>query len=104
MRRGALVQMVLIALVAAAGGVAVALFVPWLPRSAGQERDRIDFVFWFVIVICIFVFSLVASAMAYSIVHFRAAPDDDSDGPPIHGHTGLESAWDALPHGLVTAV
>ncbi|MFN2629658.1 MAG: cytochrome c oxidase subunit II [Gaiellaceae bacterium] len=104
MRRGALAQMVLIALVAAAGGVALALLVPWLPQSAGRERDRIDFIFWFVVGICIFVFALVASAMTYSILHFRAAPDDDSDGPPIHGHTGLEIAWTAIPTVLVTAI
>jgi cytochrome c oxidase subunit 2 len=35
---------------------------------------------------------------------FRAHPDDDSDGPPIHGHTGLEIVWTAIPAVLVTAI
>ena len=104
MRRGALVQLVLIALVAAVGGVALALFVPWLPQPAGKEADRINFVFWFTVGICIFVFSIVASMLVYAIIHFRAAPDDDSDGPPIHGHTGLEIAWTAVPTALVIAI
>jgi cytochrome c oxidase subunit 2 len=35
---------------------------------------------------------------------FRAKPDDDSDGPPVHGHTGLEIVWTAVPTLLVTAI
>ena len=31
-------------------------------------------------------------------------PDDDSDGPPIHGHTGLEIGWTAIPAVLVTVI
>jgi cytochrome c oxidase subunit II len=42
--------------------------------------------------------------MIYSIVKFRAAPDDLEDGPPIHGHTGLEITWTAIPFVLVTAI
>jgi cytochrome c oxidase subunit 2 len=42
--------------------------------------------------------------MLYMIVRFRAAPDDDSDGPPIHGHTGLEIGWTLVPTLLVTAI
>jgi cytochrome c oxidase subunit 2 len=42
--------------------------------------------------------------MVYAILNFRARPDDDSDGPPIHGHTGLEITWTAIPTLLVTAI
>jgi len=38
------------------------------------------------------------------VIHFRARPDDDSDGPPIHGHTTLEIVWTAIPAILVTAI
>jgi cytochrome c oxidase subunit 2 len=104
MRRGALFQMLAIALLAAGGGVGMALGIPWLPKSAGQEADRIDFVFWFVVGICIFIFAIVCSMLVYAVLHFRAKPGDDSDGPPIHGHTGLEIAWTAIPTMLVTAI
>ena len=82
----------------------VALLVPWLPPNASKERDGIDLVFWFTTVICIGVFALVVAVIAYSVLHFRARPDDDSDGPPIHGHTGLEIVWTAVPAMLVTAI
>jgi cytochrome c oxidase subunit II len=99
-----LVRVVAVGLAAAAVAVAVALLVPWLPTPASKEADRIDFVFWFVTAICIAIFSLVAGVIVYAVVRFRARPDDDSDGAPIHGHTGLEIAWTAVPAALVTAI
>ena len=104
MRRGAIVQLLLFAIVAGAAGVALALGPMWLPEPASREAGRIHFVFWFVTAICIFIFAIVAAVMAYTVLNFRRAPDDDSDGPPIHGHTGLEIAWTAVPAALVTAI
>jgi cytochrome c oxidase subunit II len=98
------VRLVAVGLAAAAVAFAVAFFVPWLPTPASKEADRIDFVFWFVSAICIGIFGLVTAVILYAIVKFRARPDDDSDGAPIHGHTGLEIAWTAVPAVLVTAI
>jgi cytochrome c oxidase subunit 2 len=103
-RRGSIVQLILIGVLAGAVASAVALIPDWLPISASREAGRIDFVFWFVTGICIFVFSIVAAVILYSIWKFRAKPDDDSDGLPIHGHTGLEIVWTAIPTVLVTAI
>jgi len=97
-------QLVVIAVLAAIVASLVAIFVHWLPTPASEEAKRIHFVYWFTTVICIAVFSAVASVMAYSILKFRAGPDDDSDGPPIHGHTKLEIVWTAIPAVLVTAI
>src|SRR5687768_15625785 len=66
--------------------------------------DRIEFTFWFTTVICIGVFAVVAAAIVYMVLKFRVQPDDDTDGPPIHGHTGLEIVWTAIPAVLVTAI
>jgi cytochrome c oxidase subunit II len=103
-RRGSVAQLVAIGIVC--GGVAalVAIFVPWLPDPASRQAGRIDFVFWFVTVICIAIFALVAAVIIYSLVNFRAQPGEDLDGPPIHGHTGLEIAWTAVPAALVTSI
>lgn len=104
MRRGSIASLVGIGIVSGGIAAAVALAIPWLPVSASKEAGRIDFVFWFVVTICIVIFAVVAAAILYSVVVFRAAPDDDSDGPPIHGHTGLEIAWTVVPTILVTAI
>jgi cytochrome c oxidase subunit 2 len=66
--------------------------------------DRIEFVFWFTTVICIAIWAIVSSIIVYAVLKFRAAPDDDTDGPPIHGHTGIEIVWTAVPTVLVTAI
>jgi len=104
MRRGSVLTLVAIGVVAGGLATAVAVLLPWLPTPASREAGRIDFVIWFVIGICIFVFAVVIAALLYSIVRFRAAPDDESDGPPIHGHTKLEIVWTIIPTLLVTAI
>ena len=104
MPRGAILRLVLIGAVVGAVATIFALIIAWLPEQASEEREGIDFVFWFTTVICIVVFAVVAAVLIYSVVKFRARPDDDSDGPPVHGHTGLEIVWTAIPAALVTAI
>ena len=104
MRRGAIVRLVVLGVVLGLGATAVAILIPWLPESASTQADDIDFVFWFVTVICIAVFAVVASIAVYSVIKFRAPPDDDADGLPIHGHTGIEIVWTVVPFLLVTAM
>ena len=104
MRRGPILGLLGIGTLAGGIAAAVALLVPWLPPVASTQRARMDDVFWFVVWICIVIFAIVVAALLYSVVRFRAAPDDDSDGPPIHGHTGLEIVWTLIPTVLVTAI
>jgi cytochrome c oxidase subunit II len=104
MRRGSIASLLGIGVVAGGIAAAVALVLPWLPKPASREAGRIDFEFWFVVTICIVIFAIVAAAILYSVWRFRAAPDDDSDGPPIHGHTKLEIVWTLIPTILVTAI
>ena len=104
MRRGTIVMLAVIGLVAFVATAAVAIFIPWLPTQAAKEREGIDFVFWLATWICVFVFAVVAAIMATAVIKFRARPDDDSDGAPIHGHTGLEIVWTAIPTLLVVVL
>jgi cytochrome c oxidase subunit II len=104
MRRGSIVALLGLALIAGGVATAVALVPTWLPKTASREAGRIDFTFWFVIAICIAIFAVVAAVMIYSILRFRVREDDLEDGPPIHGHTGLEITWTAIPFVLVTAI
>lgn len=96
--------MISIALVVAAITTGIAYFVDWLPEQASEERQGIDLVFWVTVAICIFVFAIVAAVSIYAGVKFRVRPDDESDGPPIHGHTGIEIVWTAVPTLLVTII
>ena len=104
MRRGSIVRLVIYGVLSGIVASLVAVLVPWLPTSASEEMDRIEFTFWFTTVICIAIFAIVAAVSIYSVLKFRAAPEDDTDGPPIHGHTGIEIVWTAVPAVLVTAI
>jgi cytochrome c oxidase subunit 2 len=103
-RRGSIVRLIVYGVLAGTAASLVAVLVPWLPTSASEEMDRIVFTFWFTTVICIGIFAIVAAVIVYCVLKFRAPPDDDLDGPPIHGHTGLEIVWTAVPAVLVTAI
>ena len=104
MRRGSIVALLGLALIAGGVATAVALVPTWLPEDASQQAGRIAFTFWFVIAICIFIFAIVAAVMVYAVMHFRVREDDFEDGPPIHGHTGLEITWTIIPFLIVTAI
>jgi len=103
-RRGSIVQMVVIGVIAGAIATAVALLIPWMPTSASKEFDRINFTYWFATVISLFVFAVVAAILVYELLNFRVKADDLSDGPPVHGHTMLEVVWTVIPTILVTAI
>ena len=103
-RRGAIIRMTALAVLLAVVTGLVAVLIPWLPESAGEEMDRIIFTFWFATIICIVIFAVVGAVILYSVLAFRAQPEDDTDGPPIHGHTGLEIVWTVIPAVLVIAI
>jgi cytochrome c oxidase subunit II len=104
MRRGSIAALLGLALIAGGVATAVALVPTWLPEDASQQAGRIAFTFWFVIAICIFIFAIVAAVLVYAVMRFRVQDDDLEDGPPIHGHTGLEITWTVIPFIMVTAI
>ena len=103
MRKG-IVQLVAIGLVIGVAVTLVAVLFQWLPTSASEEFDRIQNIYWFATVMSIVIFSLVAAVVVFSVWKWRVPPDDDAEGPPIHGHTGLEIVWTAVPAILVIAL
>ena len=105
MRRGSIVQLVVIGIVSGAIATCIAVLVPWMPVTASRQAERIEFTYWFATVISLFVFAVVAAILIYSLINFRVKdPNDWSDGPPIHGHTAIEVVWTIIPTILVTAI
>ena len=92
MRRGSIVRITIYGVLAGALASLVAVLVPWLPTSASEEMDRIEFTYWFTTVICIGVFAVVAAAIVYSILNFRVHPEDDTDGPRSTGTPAWRSS------------
>jgi cytochrome c oxidase subunit 2 len=102
--RKSIVQLVAIGVGIGVALTLVAVLLQWLPTSASEEFDRIQAIYWFATVISIGIFSLVGAVVVFSVWKWRVPLDDDADGPPIHGHTGLEIAWTAVPALLVIAI
>jgi cytochrome c oxidase subunit 2 len=103
-RKRSIIQMTLVGVAVGAALALVAVFIPWLPDSAAREADLIDNVYWFVTIVCVVVFAVVAGVSVYAVWKFRVPPGDTDDGSPIHGHTGLEIVWTVIPAILVTAI
>jgi cytochrome c oxidase subunit 2 len=96
--------MVLVGVAVGAALALVAWLIPWLPEQGADEAGGIDNAYWVLTIICVFIFAVVAGVSVYAVWKFRVAPDDEDDGSPIHGHTGLEVAWTIVPTILVTAI
>ena len=99
--RKALVQLAAIGVVIGVLVTLVAVLFQWLPTSASEEFDRIQDIYWFATVMSIVIFALVTAVVVYAVWKWRVPPDDDADGPPIHGNTRLEIIWTAIPAVLV---
>jgi cytochrome c oxidase subunit 2 len=102
--RKGIVQLVAIGVVIGVVLTLVAVLFQWLPTSASEEFDRIQGIFWLATWISIAIFSLVTAVVVFSVWKWRVSDDDDADGPPIHGHTGLEILWTAVPAVLVIVI
>ena len=85
----------------ALGALAVWLLPSWFPVAAAVQAQRQDTLYFWLMVMSSFIFSLVIVFLVYMMVKFRAKPGDDSDGAPIHGHTGLEILWTVIPIVIV---
>jgi cytochrome c oxidase subunit 2 len=103
-RKALIIQLLGLAVVIGVLSFIVAWFVPWLPDPASEQAERIRDTYWLTSIICLVIIAIVASVSLYAIVKFRARPDDEEDGKPTHGHTGLEIFWTAIPTVLVTII
>jgi cytochrome c oxidase subunit 2 len=81
----------------------VLIQLPWLPPADSTQADRTDRLTDAITYVSGAIFGLVMIVMAYSIWKFRRqGPEDMRDGSPVHGHTGLELLWTAIPVVIVT--
>jgi cytochrome c oxidase subunit 2 len=95
-------QVVFLTIAITAVGTVVVLNVPWLPEQASEEAGPMDTLYDILAVASVFVFALVVSILVVSVMRFRRRFGDEADGQPIHGHTGLEVVWTAIPAVIMT--
>jgi cytochrome c oxidase subunit II len=96
-----IIRLVLIGVVLLIAGLAAQAF-PWLPARASAEAAATDNLFNIMIVIGTIIFLIVEGALVYSILKFRRKPNDETDGPNMHGSVVLEVTWTVIPAIIVT--
>ncbi|RMF77186.1 MAG: cytochrome c oxidase subunit II [Chloroflexi bacterium] len=96
------IPIVVILVISVIFGVVISSFTPQVfPTQASAEAEQVDNLFRVLLGIGGAIFFLVQGALVWSIVAYRAKPDDDSDAPHIHGNTTLEIVWTAIPAVIV---
>lgn len=73
----------------------------WLPPQGAQSSILVDNLISFLVTLGAFIFLGVTGVVMYSLIFHRAAPGDNSDGPPIEGNLTLEVIWTVIPVMLV---
>ena len=62
----------------------------------GQLSDTAKSQQFDILILCVLgapVMAFVLTYMAYALIVWRHREGDDEDGPPIHGHTGIQATW-----------
>lgn len=94
----------LITLVVGALTAASMLLFDWYPVQAAEQAERVDQIMWFLMIASAIVFTGVTAVLIYCVWRFRADPDDESEGPPMHGNTKVEIIWTVIPILLLAFV
>ncbi len=87
-------------IVLSAIGIVLVSGMQIMPRIASKEAAIENEAFVLLMVLSVPVLLFVVVGLAYSALRFRAT-DQTTDGPPVHGHMGLQSVWVGLSLVLV---
>jgi cytochrome c oxidase subunit 2 len=97
--------MLILGLIASAGGIALALAIDWFPKVGSRQAEDIDTLFDVLLIASVPIFVLVQSIVLFSVWKFRMRPGEElKDGAPIHGNTRLEVVWTAFPALLLVGL
>src|SRR5919199_2401056 len=103
--RRTVAQMVVVGIIASAGGIALGLIINWFPKAASTQADKVDTLWDVLIIASVPIFVLVRVVVCFSVIEFRMRPGEEQlDGPPIHGNTRLEVIWTAVPAILLVGL
>lgn len=99
-----IIPLAIIGVIVATATATQAVMIDWLPESASEQAGRTSTLLWVLFWASSVFFVIVTTVLIYSVWKFRAAPGDDSDGPPIHGNTMLEIVWTTVPSVVIVMV
>jgi cytochrome c oxidase subunit II len=105
MQRRALLITIVLSVLAVAAGIVLSYAIDWFPVAATTQAHETDTLYHVLVIASVPIFVLVVAMILYCVWQFRMRPgEEEKDGPPIHGHTGLEVLWTAVPAALVVGL
>jgi cytochrome c oxidase subunit II len=100
--RRVIILTVLAGVVASGIGIWLSYVIHWFPVEASTQARNTDRLYHVLVIASVPIFVLVTAVILFCVWHFHMRPGEElKDGPPIHGHTGLEVLWTALPAALL---
>jgi len=72
-------------------------------QPKGAEAEKIDNLFWPVVVVAVIIFVIVAGAVVYCAIRFRRRSDNERP-KQIHGNTALEIGWTLIPAVILAVI
>jgi cytochrome c oxidase subunit 2 len=103
--RRRLIQVIGLATVASAVGIAWGLAIDWFPVQASEEATQIDGLWDLLLIVSIPIFVFVQAFVLYCVWKYRMRPgQENEDGAPIHGNTRIEVVWTAIPAFILVAL
>jgi cytochrome c oxidase subunit 2 len=76
------------------------------PEAASEQGQEVVDLYRFFLVVAAVIFVVTAGLIAWSLIRFRARPDDDSNElpPQFHSNLKLEITWFAIPQAIVVVL
>ncbi len=100
--RRAIILTAVAAVIATGIGIFLSYVIHWFPVQASTQARNTDRLYHVLVIASVPIFVLVTTVILFCAWNFRMKPGEElKDGPPIHGHTGLEVLWTALPAALL---
>ncbi len=75
-----------------------------MPIAVSAEAEEVDRLFDAMLTLAFGLALFVQCILLFAMIKFRRHPDDNTDGPPIHGNIPLEIVWTAIPAVIVLGI
>ena len=100
MRKGVIIQLVVVGVLIGAVVAAVSFLIPWMPEQASEQGRRIDDIYLLASIISVVIISIVLAWLGYSIVKFRQSQGAQADKTLLHS-TKVEIVWTVIPIAIL---